>query len=51
MQERTYSTYCSLKHLSRQGYLSQESHFTIAWQTCGAWQTCRGLIKEQAHTM
>jgi len=40
MQELAYSTYCSLKHLSRQGYLSQESHFIIAWQTCGAWQTC-----------
>jgi hypothetical protein len=48
MQELAYSTYCSLKHPSRQGYLSQESHVTIAWQTCGAWQTCRGLIKEQA---
>ena len=45
MQELAYSTYCSLEHSSRQGYLSQESHFTIAWQTC------RGLIKEQAHTM
>ena len=42
MQERAYSTYYSLKHLSGQGYLSQESHFTIAWQTC-----CR-LMKEQA---
>jgi hypothetical protein len=26
MQELAYSTYCSLKHLSRQGYLFQESH-------------------------
>jgi len=25
MQERAYSTYCSLKYLSGQGYLSQES--------------------------
>jgi len=45
VQELAYSTYFSLKYLSVQGYLSQESHFTIAWQTC------RGLIKEQAHTM
>jgi len=51
MREMACSTYCSLKYPSRQGYLSQESHFTIAWQTCGAWQACRGLIKEQAHTM
>jgi len=40
MQELAYSTYCSLKYLSGQGYLFQESHFTIAWQTCG------DLIKE-----
>jgi len=45
MQGLAYSTYCFLKHPSRQGYLSQESHFTIAWQTCG------GLIKEQVYTM
>jgi len=45
MQELAYSTYFSLKYLSGQGYLSQESHFPIAWQTC------RELIKEQAYTM
>jgi len=45
MQELAYSTYFSLKYLSGQGYLSQESHFTIAWQTCG------GFTKEQAYTM
>jgi len=45
MQELAYSTYCSLKYLSGQGYLFQESHFTIAWHTC------RGLIKEQVYTM
>ena len=49
MQELAYSTYCSLKYLSEQGYLFQESqqsrvvpHFTIAWQTF------RELTKEQA---
>jgi len=30
MQELAYYTYCSLEHPSGQGYLSQESHFTIA---------------------
>jgi len=40
MQERAYSAYCSLKHLSGQGYLSQESiqsgwtafHFVGWWK-------------------
>jgi len=47
MQGLAYSTYCSLKYPSRQGCLSQESHFTIAWQTCGAWNPCRELTREQ----
>ena len=32
MQERAYSTYCFLKYLSRQGYLSQESQQS-GWTT------------------
>ena len=40
MQERVYSTYCSLKYLSGQGYLFQESQQSdkIAFYLVGWWK-------------
>jgi len=49
MQERAYSAYCSLKYLSGQGYLFQESQQSAisAFQSQRTVQVCHGFKATQ----